>query len=56
MLLMVQEWPRWLNYGRWPDSTVHYIEAILEVKLEDWDVKYSDIDSHGLEMDIVRLS
>jgi hypothetical protein len=27
--------------GVWPGSTLHYIEAIMEVRLEDWDVKYS---------------
>ncbi|KFZ13421.1 hypothetical protein V501_03716 [Pseudogymnoascus sp. VKM F-4519 (FW-2642)] len=27
--------------GVWPGSTLHYIEAISEVRLEDWDVKYS---------------
>ena len=25
----------------WPGSTLHYIEALLELRIEDWDVKYS---------------
>lgn len=25
----------------WPGSTLHYIEAIREVRMEDWDVTYS---------------
>lgn len=24
----------------WPGSTLHYIEALMEVRLDDWDVKY----------------
>ena len=25
----------------WPGSTLHYIEALMELRLEDWDVKYT---------------
>ncbi|CAI6334554.1 unnamed protein product [Periconia digitata] len=25
----------------WPGSTLHYIEAMMEVRLDDWDVQYS---------------
>jgi hypothetical protein len=25
----------------WPGSTLHYIEALQELRLEDWDVKYT---------------
>ncbi|CAG8978763.1 hypothetical protein HYALB_00012495 [Hymenoscyphus albidus] len=25
----------------WPGSTLHYIEAIKEIQIEDWDIKYS---------------
>ena len=25
----------------WPGSTLHYIEALMELRMEDWDVKYS---------------
>ncbi|KAF2841023.1 FAD/NAD(P)-binding domain-containing protein [Patellaria atrata CBS 101060] len=25
----------------WPGSTLHYIEALMEVRLEDWEVKYA---------------
>lgn len=25
----------------WPGSTLHYIEAITEVRMEDWEVKYA---------------
>lgn len=25
----------------WPGSTLHYIEALSEVQIEDWDIKYS---------------
>lgn len=25
----------------WPGSTLHYIEALLDLRVEDWDVKYS---------------
>tara|TARA_R110002003_G_scaffold351_17_gene19026 strand:+ start:15136 stop:16206 length:1071 start_codon:yes stop_codon:yes gene_type:complete len=25
----------------WPGSTLHYIEALMELRLEDWEVKYS---------------
>ncbi|USP76269.1 hypothetical protein yc1106_03543 [Curvularia clavata] len=25
----------------WPGSTLHYIEALMELRLEDWDVKYN---------------
>ena len=25
----------------WPGSTLHYIETLMELRLEDWDVKYS---------------
>ena len=25
----------------WPGSTLHYIEALMELRLDDWDVKYS---------------
>ena len=25
----------------WPGSTLHYIEALLELRVEDWDVKYN---------------
>ncbi|KAF2653519.1 FAD/NAD(P)-binding domain-containing protein [Lophiostoma macrostomum CBS 122681] len=25
----------------WPGSTLHYIEALMEVRLDDWDIKYN---------------
>ncbi|PVI02171.1 FAD/NAD(P)-binding domain-containing protein [Periconia macrospinosa] len=25
----------------WPGSTLHYIEALMEVRLDDWDIKYT---------------
>jgi hypothetical protein len=25
----------------WPGSTLHYIECLMELRLEDWDIKYS---------------
>ena len=25
----------------WPGSTLHYLEAMAELRMEDWDVKYS---------------
>lgn len=27
--------------GLWPGSTLHYIEALNEVRLDDWEVKYN---------------
>jgi hypothetical protein len=25
----------------WPGSTLHYVEALIEIRWEDWDVEYS---------------